>query len=352
MRIAALSGELSEDKVRAITQGMETALAVLDPAARTAAIDGVEAELVEFARAASVERIRRKITLLRFALDPHGADARAMAAFDDQHLRFTPLADGVQVSGWLTQETAAAVLTCLDQTVDAWFRSGTDGAGRAMTRAATRAHLVALALGELAGRMLTSASSGTKQRQRPHLTLTLDLADYRAGLGGRLRLPGHGEALLARASTDRIRCDSDLTAVVTRPMGPRGEPSSRWTSGAALDPSDYRRLADWLRTQSREVLFVGRAERTAPPRLRRALDLRDGGCVAPGCDVDPSRCEAHHVQHWTHGGGTDLDNMALVYRRHHHLVHEGGWTLTADRHRHPGSTGYWQLTPPGRERPP
>jgi hypothetical protein len=52
--------------------------------------------------AASVERFRRRIIRLRFALDSLGADARAMAAFEEQHLRFTPVADVVQVSGWLT----------------------------------------------------------------------------------------------------------------------------------------------------------------------------------------------------------------------------------------------------------
>ena len=33
---------------------------------------------------------------------------------------------------------------------------------------------------------------------------------------------------------------------------------------------------------------------------------------------------------WEHGGATDLDNLAPLCEsaKHHHLVHEGGWTLT------------------------
>jgi hypothetical protein len=215
-------------------------------------------------------------------------------------------------------------------------------------RRASRQHLNALALGELAALLLGSGTSGRKHRVRPHLTVTVDLADYAAGLGGQLRLPGCGDTILARASADRIRCDADLTTVITRttPMaGATVLPTHADRDGVhsrdAPDP-----LGRWLHEQGREVLYVGRAERTAPPRLRRALEVRDGGCVALGCGVDPSRCEAHHVTHWTHGGGTDLDNLALVCDRHHHLLHEGGHTLSRAPGRRAGQTGYWELHPP------
>ncbi len=231
-----------------------------------------------------------------------------------------------------------------------------------MRRRASRAHLNALALGELAALLLSGAALGTKHRQRPHLTVTVDLADYAAGLGGDLRLPGYGDTPIAGASIDRIRCDADLTTVITRTTTARSGRQDGATSredddggtgaGLGLDRSgDLDRVADWLREQSREVLYLGRAERTAPPRLRRALELRDGGCVAPGCTADPSRCEAHHVNDWTHGGGTDLDEMALVCTRHHHLVHEGRWTLVRTPGHRPGQTGYWQLRPPPRPQP-
>jgi hypothetical protein len=122
-RVAALAGDLSQDKVRAITTGLQAAVGVLEPAARAAAITTVEHSLVDYARTATVEQVRRKVARLRFTLDPDGADARAMAAHDEQHLRFTPVGDGVAVDAWLTGETAAAVQSCLDQTVDTWFRS-------------------------------------------------------------------------------------------------------------------------------------------------------------------------------------------------------------------------------------
>ena len=35
----------------------------------------------------------------------------------------------------------------------------------------------------------------------------------------------------------------------------------------------------------------------------------------------------HHVWFWEHGGPTDLDNLLPVCSRHHHAVHDEGWTL-------------------------
>ncbi len=95
------------------------------------------------------------------------------------------------------------------------------------------------------------------------------------------------------------------------------------------------------------MLYVGRERRIVPRRLRVALEIRDQHCAFPGCTIDVSRCDAHHVEHWEHGGRTDLDNLLLLCQAHHHLVHEGGWQLTATG-TDPGRNGYWQFTPPPR----
>jgi hypothetical protein len=54
---------------------------------------------------------------------------------------------------------------------------------------------------------------------------------------------------------------------------------------------------------------------------RRALAIRDGGCVEPGCTAPPEWCDAHHKWHWAHGGPTDLANLELRCRRHHITAH-------------------------------
>ena len=72
------------------------------------------------------------------------------------------------------------------------------------------------------------------------------------------------------------------------------------------------------------VLDVGRATRTVPAAIWRALVARDGGCSHPNCDRPPGWCDAHHIVHWADGGTTSLDNLRLLCRRHHRAVHEGG----------------------------
>jgi hypothetical protein len=101
------------------------------------------------------------------------------------------------------------------------------------------------------------------------------------------------DALLPSATRDRLACDASRIEVREAP------------DGTPLD--------------------VGRRTRIVPPALRRALDLRDGGCRFPGCGN--RICDAHHIVPWKDGGATDLANLVLLCRRHHRLVHEGGFRV-------------------------
>ena len=67
--------------------------------------------------------------------------------------------------------------------------------------------------------------------------------------------------------------------------------------------------------------------------MRRALQARDAGCRFPGCNHHRF-VDAHHIQHWADGGDTSIDNLMLLCRHHHRLVHEGGFGVerTADNH--------------------
>jgi hypothetical protein len=87
-----------------------------------------------------------------------------------------------------------------------------------------------------------------------------------------------------------------------------------------------------------EILSFDRTRRDPSPAQRRALVLRDQGCVFPGCDRPPSLCQAHHLRYWSRGGTTNLDNLALTCEYHHHLLHEGGWRI--------------ERTPPAPDTPP
>jgi hypothetical protein len=64
------------------------------------------------------------------------------------------------------------------------------------------------------------------------------------------------------------------------------------------------------------VLDVGRKTRAVPAAIRRALWGRDRGCRFPMCS-NRHFVDAHHVQHWAHGGRTSLDNLVLLCGFHH-----------------------------------
>jgi hypothetical protein len=76
-----------------------------------------------------------------------------------------------------------------------------------------------------------------------------------------------------------------------------------------------------------QPLDVGRATRSIPDGLRRAVAARDGGCAHPGCGRPPSWCEVHHLKGWEHGGETALSNLAMVCRVHHRQIHSTDWTV-------------------------
>jgi hypothetical protein len=77
-----------------------------------------------------------------------------------------------------------------------------------------------------------------------------------------------------------------------------------------------------------EALDVGREQRLATRAQRRALRAMYRTCAYPGCHISIEACRIHHVHWWNHDGPTSLHNLIPLCSSHHHLVHEGGWTLT------------------------
>ena len=74
---------------------------------------------------------------------------------------------------------------------------------------------------------------------------------------------------------------------------------------------------------------------TARPRrpnaaLRRAARERDKcRCRFPGCES--RRVDLHHIQYWSNGGRTSLDNLISLCKYHHMLVHDRGHLIAAAR---------------------
>ncbi len=149
----------------------------------------------------------------------------------------------------------------------------------------------------------------------------------------------HADALV------QVARSFDVDATKTRPSAEvvvhvREELLAEGTGAMAAVLEDGRRVpAETLRRvacdcATQAVAFdgagvpidVGRKRRLVSPALRRALEARDGGCRFPGCS-HRAWLDAHHVEHWLHGGLTAMRNLVLLCPFHHRLLHEGGYSM-------------------------
>jgi Domain of unknown function (DUF222)/HNH endonuclease len=148
----------------------------------------------------------------------------------------------------------------------------------------------------------------------------------------RSREQRYADALVELASGGKpanIQVTAAIGTLDGSPGAPAGEMefsaplSSRAVQRMACDSSVTRILLD----QESVVVDMGRSKRVISNVLRAALKVRDGHCQWPHCEREASRCDGHHIVHWIRGGETNLANLVLLCRRHHRMVHEGGWQL-------------------------
>jgi len=248
------------------------------------AVRDAEPVLVEAARKLDPRALGIVTRRLRYCVDPDGALSDTNAAHDGRSFTLSETYDGVfHITGLLDHEGGALLRTALESLNDR-----TPGDPR------TAWQRRADALVELARRQLQAGALPSVAGERPHLTVTAPESTLRAEPGcapGEMRWAGPVVAETVR----RIACDSSVTRIT---LDARGEP-----------------------------LDAGRATRTIPAAMRRALVARDGGCRFPHCDRPPEWTDGHHVEHWADGGETKLSNLVLLCRHHHRAVHEGRWRL-------------------------
>ncbi|MEO5711834.1 MAG: DUF222 domain-containing protein [Nocardioidaceae bacterium] len=272
-------------------------------------------------------------------LDPGGVDRRDEAALDREaraahHARFLTLAEdgigGVRVTGRGTVEDAAWLKTVLFP-LAAPQPTGEPGSCGRVPGTARRAEGCAVsdcahdgrdpreagarlwdalveAMHRLAGTDVLPESHGAK----PRITVTVDYDALVAGLG-EAGLVDHDTGLSA-ATARRLACDAEILPIV---LGTRSQ-----------------------------VLDVGRGSRLVTPGIWQALVARDRHCAFPGCNRMPIACDAHHIHHWADGGTTKLDNLVLLCRTHHTVVHTTPWRVRIDPHDHRPRFS----PPPGRYR--
>ncbi|NNC93821.1 MAG: DUF222 domain-containing protein [Acidimicrobiia bacterium] len=269
------AGDLTTSHVRALSPGAE---------AHPAAFARDEKVLVEGASGVSATDTRKLVAYWRQNLDHTEALDQAEEVHRRRRLSVSRTWQGmVRIDGDLDPEAGEVVLTAIGALVDESIKSGSPDDDRNPTQ--RRAD----ALAELCRGFLDSGRAAVSGGERPHLNVLVDLATLEGRTGDRCEL-GSGEILHPEAAR-RLACDAGVNRIITN--GPS------------------------------QVLDVGRTTRTVSGPTRRALMTRDEGCRFDGCDRPAPWCDAHHVIHWADGGPTNLDNLVLLCRSHHRMVHEG-----------------------------
>ena len=165
------------------------------------------------------------------------------------------------------------------------------------------------ALEDLSRGFLETTGTPDVGGEKPHLNVHVDFDALQDNPGG-LHETETGTVLTVSA-VRQLACDSSVSRIV-------------WNAES-------------------EIINVGRKTRVIPAATRRALIARDRHCVMPGCGRSPRWCDAHHIVHWADGGATDLDNLCLLCRYHHTLVHQDE-TMTLILHDQLASLGVQRPT--------
>lgn len=288
----------------------------------------IEPEALEAAREADVRAVSSVMTMFAHALDPEAADQAALRRYDRRGLSLAATLDGSVALSGLADETSGAVIATA---VDAASPPVTDD-----RRTPSQRRLDGLT--DICRRYLEAPDAPRRGGGHPHVLVSTDAVTLSGppapasdgftpsgsgSPGGTLSWVGR----IAGSTARRIACDADVTTVV---LGPEGE-----------------------------VMSAATERRYFTPAQRRAMIARDGDrCIWPWCDRPVVWSDGHHLQWYSSGGATTVENGALPCAAHHTSLHEGGWT--ADRlpdgrylvrHRD-GRTLGPEPHPPGHNRPP
>ena len=301
--------------MRAGTIGMDAAAVIirsLDQAARTSlaepeVFEAAERSLVETAATLSSDLVETYALAWRERLDPDGAEPRYEEIQQQRGLRIGRERNGITTSVIKSGpvETALLRAAMADSTVPGALP-------RFMSEEDTirGTELVINDDGEVV-EMITDPR--TREQKHHDIFFGVFLAGTRASQDGPVTL----------------RATTQVNAVITLDDLRKGK-GVGWLDDSIepIPASVLQELAcdSGFRTtllgDSGEILWQGLRERYFTPAQRRALAIRDGGCVHPACKAPPSWCHAHHVVFWMNGGPTDIDNGVLLCPKHHHDLHQ------------------------------
>ena len=357
---ALAEGSITEAHVQAMR------LVVTASPARAAAFTDVVEEFVTIARNADAEFLARVMRSWGDTVDEQASDDDARRSHEKRGLFLSPVGDGWDIRGWLSAADGAELAGLLNERVAQTRRDNPDLTLSASQRRADA--LLDLARAAAAGGYNPAARDRAKVLVLVPVGRMTGCPEAATRLGEELltttirHTASHSATNRAGPPPSAAPAGRAGRADRAGPAGPAGlaggwsveqrggEPpdvaSAQWRTGNGtgrghLAMGEARRLSCdgaiqriVLSPQS-VVLDVGRTQRLVTPAMRTALEVRDGGCVIPGCDRPPGWCEAHHITHWSAGGETSLPNLVLSCSRHHHEIHQNKWRVRIDQHGQP-----------------
>ena len=267
----------------------------------------VQGLLLETAERVDPAQLSRAGLRVRLRLDPD-APARLARDEDAQHeaRQAYIVQDGTgmwHVQAHLTPLGGAAVISALESL--AAPRPAEDGSPDPRTARHRMADaLVALAELSLAARAGSPDGLPTRAGASTRLVLTADLGTLLADVTTRGALAGIAPGTLETGQPD-------------------GWPVSALT--AQMLACDAEVLPILLDDDTGRPLDVGDTRYPFPPRIRRAIEVRDRHCTFPRCSAKPPWCHTHHVVPFGRSRKTSEDNGTLLCGYHHRLIHARGW---------------------------
>jgi hypothetical protein len=284
---------------------------------------------IDLAATSPLSALRKALDLWADQVDPVTTAADEHDAHDRRELHVRQLRDGVKLDGFFGKTQGMHIMAALNGALEKQWRdanptngsdtsSGDGGApdteqvAASTARQRADAFIDAIIMPVLAHNLLPTAGGAPaticvtiplERLQNPHqaanpegVAASITSGTLRLGSATIRTTNGPGEAVTSAHTAEELSFDATVQRIV---LSPAGKP-----------------------------LDIGRKTRVIPEHIRTALIIRDDGCIFPGCDRPPAWTHAHHIHHWSQGGPTSLNNLALLCPRHHHKIHTDNIPIT------------------------
>ena len=326
--MAPSSGELLEPEFPALRSALAEAVVGVDaanaivgsltaalPRAGRSAVLAADEELAASARGdgadaappAIAEELRTMAQVWAIVLDQDGAEPRETDAARRRGVTLGRARDGViPLRGFLLPEVAGQLQTLFDSILNPkaagpTFVSDSPASSSDSAHDGLAAPLDPRSRAQQqhdAFAAITAAAAGsvdvpTLGGSAPTLVVSVRESDLASGTGW-AHVDGCEEPV-SIAAARHVACSGSVTRVVTAANG--------------------------------KIVSIATLDRVFNHHQRRAIALRDGGCIIPGCRVPATWCEVHHVDEHSRGGPTHTSNGVLLCWHHHRTLDSGGWVI-------------------------